>query len=105
MKEGHLEGKSKEVTTLVTNIKVDELIESTLESVLEEMSDRSPPEFQATKNLSQPSSNALSSASVVQPVGDENDENAPSVPTHSTVGQGHYSKGNLLTYKSMKESL
>ena len=43
VKEGCLEGKSKKITTLAANNIVDELIESDLESILEEMSDKSPP--------------------------------------------------------------
>ena len=56
VKEGHLERKSKEITTLAANNIVDELIESAIESILEEMSDKSPPKAQPTKALSPTSS-------------------------------------------------
>ena len=49
VKDGCLEGRSKEATTLAANMIVEELIESTLELILEEMPDRSTPESQATK--------------------------------------------------------
>ena len=52
VKEGCLEGRSKEITTLAANMIVEELIESTLESILEEMPDRSTPESQATESPS-----------------------------------------------------
>ena len=97
MKEGCIDGKSKEITTLVANNIVDELLESTLESILEEMSDRSPPKPQPTEAQSPTSSDAvtltelsstpneaLSPALAVQ---SNDDANAPSIPTHSTSGQ------------------
>ena len=99
VKEECLEGKSKETTTLVANNILDELIECSLESILEEMSDRSSPKAQPTEAQSPTSSNAgtltvfssipkeaLSPVSVVQ--SDDDDENVPSFPTQRTLGEG-----------------
>ena len=99
----------------MSNNIVEEVIESTLESIWEGMSDRSQLKAQATEAWSPTLSNvgtitelsstlkeALNPVSVVQ---SDVDEDVPSIPALSSSGQGCYGKGKLLAHKSMKESL
>ena len=66
VKEGHPEGKSKEITTLATNLIVEEMIQSNLVTILENMPDISTLESQATRILSHTSSNAFNPVLAVQ---------------------------------------
>ena len=53
-KKGHLEGKSKDIITIVANSIMEELIESALESILEDIPNKSPLKPQATETPSLP---------------------------------------------------
>ena len=68
---GCLEGKSKEITTMTANMIVEELIESSLESTLEEVHDGSTPEFHTTEIPSQMSTDIIIPALAVQIIDDD----------------------------------
>ena len=105
VKEGGLEGKSKEISTMVANRIIEELTESTLEMTLDEMLDGSTPEFHAIEIPSQTSTDIIRPTSAVQIIDDDTDGKAPSMATSCMMGQGHYGNGKLFAYKNINESL